>query len=157
MTNVTRKIDDVIFAGAAIGALLSSVSLIYGLSIFPRPISGAWAIFSEVMLMGLVPVGLLFASRYRSLVGHSRPGYAGLPKQMRWVAIAVIASSAVLFLVPVILELFEFLPQSADPSSDDLPPTIAGAAGLAAYTAIYAQLYSARMLANNSLERTRER
>jgi hypothetical protein len=157
MISVVRTIDNAILAGAAVGVPLSAISLVYGLSVFPSPMSGGWVIFSEVLLTGLVPIVLLFSSRYRSLMGHSRPGYAGLPPQMRWVAFTLIALGATLFVVSVVLELFEFIPRTADPSGDDLPPTIAGAAGLAAYTAIYAQLYSARMLANTSLERTRER
>jgi hypothetical protein len=52
--------------------------------------------------------------------------------------------------------MYEYIPQADYASGNEMSSTAIGGFGLLAYAALFAQLYSARMRANKSLERTRE-
>ena len=119
-------------------------------------------IAGQVLLMLLLPLGFVFVFRLQMLTRNSTTGeinvfrYAGCPRWMRLAAYGSMTVGALLFIVPGLLEMYDYIPKADYSSGNEMSSTAVGGFGLLAYAAVFAQLYSARMRANKSLERTRE-
>ena len=135
----------------------------YGVSILPTAMAGIPMIAGQAVLMFLLPLGFIFVVRLRQLTHDLTTSeidafrYSGCPRWMRLSAYASMTVGALLFIVPGLLEMYDYIPKADYSSGNEMSSTAIGGFGLLAYAALFAQMYSARMRANKSLERTRER
>jgi hypothetical protein len=124
--------------------------------------SGTSMIAGQALLMLLLPLGFVFVFRLQKLTSNSTTGefnefrYAGCPRWMRLGAFASMTVGALLFIVPGLLEMYDYIPQADYSSGDEVSSTLIGGFGLLAYATLFAQLYLARMRADKSLQRTHE-
>lgn len=153
---MSRLIDTGIFTGSLLGLLASLVLAVVGVAVAPVPLTGVADSLAKVVMLGLFPVGGAFVLRYHSLTQDTTPrevqkwGYGGCPPWMRYTCYGLMIVGLVLFFMPA---FFESVNSTSKSGSSEFP-TVPGGFGLLAYSAFFGQLYSLKVLANQSLQGT---
>ncbi|MBT9539152.1 hypothetical protein [Thiobacillus sp.] len=155
---MSRLIDTSIFAGSLIGLLASVVLAVVGVAVAPAPLTGLADSVSKGVMFGLFPVGGAFVLRYNNLTQDTTPrevqkwGYRGCPPWMRYACYGLMIAGLVLFFMPALFESLGSIPKS---DGSAFPSTVPGGFGLLAYSAFFGQLYSLKVLANQTFQGSR--
>lgn len=159
MRQIEGVLDFAIYVGSVVGLALSTILALYGISIFPTPVTGIFAILSKWDLLALFPVGFVFVFRYNSLTRDLTPRevernrYLGCPSWMSQVAYWSMGIGAVLFFIPIVFETLGYIPKgNYSAFGTESPSTLVGGFGLIAYSSIFAQLYSLKALTTHPIQ-----
>jgi hypothetical protein len=131
--------DALILLASMAGIGISLVLAAWGICVAPSPLQGIFEGIGAVALVGTLPVGAAFVFRQQALGAEGPPDYSGCPRWMRVSCNALMISGVVLFFLPAAMQFCGIGPAF---DGSQLPSTLPGGFGLAAYTGIFGQTYS---------------
>jgi hypothetical protein len=141
---------DIGFYTLCIVGLGASLALsVWGLLIIPNPLPDLPSILGKLIIVAILPIGILFVIRYQQLTRNVKPRlvgkmlYQGCPGWMKSMCYFCMLVGVIFFFLPMVLELVGAIPRN---NGEFLPGTFPGGAGLLAYSALPAQLYSLKTL-----------
>ncbi len=150
--NMVRKITDILVYASSILGLIACIYLaVVEVISFSEELSGFSALVARVSMFGLIPVSILLIFRLQAINYDKtqrqvdEAGISGCPTWVRALANVLLIVGAILFFLPMFLELFHYLPHN---DGEFFPATVSGGFGILAYSSIFVQLYSANALAN---------
>ena len=145
-------VDALILLVSGAGIVASAAMAAWGIAIAPNALQSPASGFGLATLVGVLLVGALFVLRQQARGILGPPDFSGCPAWLRLSCHALIIAGVVLFFLPAVLQFCGIGPGF---NGSQLPSTLPGGFGLAGYTVIFGQAFSAAVRREPSENRAR--